>query len=268
MLGSSSIIDVIPILDEGAPTSTGGIDNAAKLCNILGMNLKLKPSRSLYHHRWGMNAADSKHVVASWYLTINDLNKKSAMFVFDPVEGESPLLIGLDTKQYSTTDNLSKPTTNSFKTPTDLHVKSFYTYIAHNDGQHIKLRIEIASHQNSSVKTLLSGIVKQTDLSLAKKLHRFMHTPPEERIKFLRDSGKSSPSMENACRKVSAACNICASSRRPHNKKKISLIHVNDSFNSEDQADTTVAYIRKEKYEILNMIDMGAGYDERIILTN
>lgn len=50
MLGSCSTVDVNPILDEGAPTSTGGIENAAKLCNMLAMNLNLKPPRSLYHH--------------------------------------------------------------------------------------------------------------------------------------------------------------------------------------------------------------------------
>lgn len=138
-----------------------------------------------------MNAADSKPVVASWNLTINDLNKKSTVFVFDLVEGDSPLIIGLDIRRYCNTDNLSKPSTISFKMPTDLHVKSFYTYIAPDNGQNMRLRIEIAPRKNSSIKILLSGIVKPTDLNLAKRLHRFMHTTPEETIKFLQDAGKS-----------------------------------------------------------------------------
>lgn len=75
MLGKSSLVKVNPIHDEGAPTSAGEIENASKLCNTLGLNLKLKPPRSLYHHGWWMNAADSKPVVASWNLTINDLNR-------------------------------------------------------------------------------------------------------------------------------------------------------------------------------------------------
>lgn len=156
----------------------------------------------------------------------------------------------------------------SFKRPADINVKAFYTYIANDDGQTLRLRIEIASHQGSSIKTLLSGIVKRTDLNLAKKIHRFLHTSPEKTIGLLKDAGMSSAAVKETCRKAHAACSICVSSGRPKDKIKLSLTHGNEAFNVEIQTHFATAYIRNDKYGILNIIDMGTGYCERTIATS
>ena len=64
--------DINPILDEGAPTSTGGIINATQLCNYLGIPLTLRTPRDEYHHGWGQNCSDARPIVHTWDLTIND----------------------------------------------------------------------------------------------------------------------------------------------------------------------------------------------------
>ena len=40
---------------------------------------------------------------------------------------------------------------------------------------------------------------------------------------------------------------------------------MNESFNEEVQADFTVIYIHGEKYNVLNTVDLGTNYGERII---
>lgn len=48
--------------------------------------------------------------------------------------------------------------------------------------------------------------------------------------------------------------------------QRIFLIEVNDSCNHEIQTDITVAYIKKEKFEILNIIDVETGYGTKSVL--
>lgn len=115
-------------------------------------------------------------------------------------------------------------------------------------------------HTLSLHSTLLSGIIKRTDLNLARRIHCFSHTTPEETIKFLNDAGHDSPGIEKAVKKVHKFCNICSSSGRPATEKKVSFMHVNKAFNQEIKADFVTAFIGAERYEVLNIIDMGTGY--------
>lgn len=82
--------DLNPILDEGAPTSTGGIRNAARLCVALGIALNLDEPRDVYLHGWGDRCADAKIIKYSWTITIQDVNDLPTSFIFDLVDGDSP----------------------------------------------------------------------------------------------------------------------------------------------------------------------------------
>lgn len=75
----------------------------------------------------------------------------------------------------------------------------------------------------------------------------------------------SSKENEEACEKVFQSCEICVSSGRPCNSKKISLSHINEDFNEELQADFMVVYIKEKKYFVLNIVDVGRRYGERMI---
>lgn len=71
--------------------------------------------------------------------------------------------------------------------------------------------------------------------------------------------------MKEASDKVYQACDICASSDRTHHSKKISLSHINEEFTEEIQADKTVVHINGNKHFVVNVVDIGTRYSERMI---
>ena len=104
MRGSGKLLpDPNPILDEGAPTSTGGIENATILCDILGIPLSLEPPWERYYHGWGQDCLNAKMTVCSWTMTVQDTRSKPTSFTFDLVEGNAPLILGMDIRQYTNT---------------------------------------------------------------------------------------------------------------------------------------------------------------------
>lgn len=68
-----------------------------------------------------------------------------------------------------------------------------------------------------------------------------------------------------ACYNVYSACAICAATGRPAPKKKVSMTHVSEAFNEELQADFVYVQIHGEKHEVLNMVDMGTRYGDRLL---
>lgn len=66
------------------------------LSSIFGLKFALKAPRAAYRHGWGTAGLQSKPVNAMWSPTIFDVNKNTTTFPFDLVEGDMPLLTGLD----------------------------------------------------------------------------------------------------------------------------------------------------------------------------
>lgn len=60
-------------------------------------------------------------------------------------------------------------------------------------------------------------------------------------------------------------CDICASTCRLRDMRKVSLSYFNRSFNSQISADYVSAHIRGERFKIIYIVDMGAKYGEREI---
>lgn len=58
---------------------------------------------------------------------VEDTCGKPTMLTFDLVEGESPLIVGLDIKRYADTLNRHEPPLIIFKRPTDTSERSFST---------------------------------------------------------------------------------------------------------------------------------------------
>lgn len=118
---------VNPIIDTGAPTSTGGTEEAAKLCQILGIQLNLSPPRAIYQHGWGTECAQAQHIRHTWYLTLFDINGLPTTIAFDLVNGSSPLIIGLDVKRFGNTINIGREKVLQFKRPQDNRIRTFVT---------------------------------------------------------------------------------------------------------------------------------------------
>lgn len=88
--------DPNPIYEPGEPRSISGINNIAKLCDLLEIKMHILPPREIYLHGWGMEAYGARKVFASWELTVFDLHDQPCTFTFDVIEGDSSPFIGLD----------------------------------------------------------------------------------------------------------------------------------------------------------------------------
>lgn len=95
-----------------------------------------------------------------------------------------------------------------FRKPTDVFVKEFHTFHAPDSLGNPRPRINIALHPESILTTLLSGIIKQTDLNLAKTINCFFYIAPEETIKFLSLAGHDSSGIDKAVKKVHESCTV------------------------------------------------------------
>lgn len=111
----------------------------------------------------------------------------------------------------------------------------------------------------------MSNVDGKREVATVRKMHRLTHATSDEMKMIFVDASRSSPKIRQACEKVFQACYICASSGRPRQSKKISISHVNEAFNEEFKADFMVVYIKEKKYFVLNMMDTGTRYGERMI---
>lgn len=257
--------DPNPIIDEGAPTSTGGMMNAACLCDMLAIPFEVQNPRDIYMHGWGTECANAKQIRCTWELTVMDAHNWPVTFTFDLVDGRSPLIIGLDLKQYADTYNRDMPRIILFRRPGDVREYKMYTYIATDLNDNPRLRLEIAPHAKSSIHTLMATADKRRELTMAKRIHRFGHASSKDMAKMMKHTGYDMKRITEACDKVFSSCAICASSGRPADRRKISTTHLNAAFNDEIQADFMYVHMRGKKWEIMNIIETGTRYGERAI---
>lgn len=249
-------------MTKGAPTSTGGINNATILCDILGTPLVLDPPREQYLHGWGDKCLDAKPIVCSWTLTVHDTTGKPTALTFDLVHGSSPLIVGMDVRKYCDTFNRGEQKYVRMQRPFDKRESTLYTYIVPDDS---RLRLDIAPHPLSKVSTLLGNIqtsVKRTPLVFSKWIHRYTHATEAETLSLCKDAEILTPALESAIKEVCGACEVCAKNGRPKSSRKVSLTHVNQEFNQEIQVDFLFVYISGKKYCILIITDTGTGYTE------
>lgn len=66
-------------------------------------------------------------------MLIEYVNRKPNKVTFDLMQGESPLIMGHDVKQYSNTVNLAESPTTTFWRPMDTCERTFFTYIIKDD---------------------------------------------------------------------------------------------------------------------------------------
>lgn len=82
--------DPNPIIDEGAPISTGGITNAARLCDLMGINYCVKPRTKIYYQGCGHDCAQPMPVTCRWTLQALDKNSESVEIDFDLTDRNPP----------------------------------------------------------------------------------------------------------------------------------------------------------------------------------
>lgn len=255
--------DPNPIIDEGNPTSTAGYSSIVKLCDVLNREVELDEPKALYQRGWGPAASDAASVIAAWRLHMQDVNRKPVVIVFDVTNDNSPIVIGMDIKRFTTTNNLSKPTFMYMRRPGDRGSRCLQTYLSGDGPLTTRLRLLVAP---TGLSLALMGGARKPEpirpMTLAKRIHSMTHAHPLQAIRICRDAGWLSPELVRAIKEVSRACPSCAISGPPGPSKKISINHVNEHFNEEVQADYTYLNIDGKTYTALHVADVGTGYSE------
>ena len=123
------MVDPNPVLDEANPTASVGLASAARLCEILGLNIELEQPAFFYERGWGNKALGAKPIVCSWTLTLADRNGRPTSITFDLFDDDSPLALGLDDKHSSITDLINNPHTLTLSRPQDKQPRVLPIYV-------------------------------------------------------------------------------------------------------------------------------------------
>lgn len=221
-----------------------------------------KPKAS-YRRGWGPNGSDASEVIAAWTLYLQDMNNNPVSIPFDVTNDDSPIVVGMDVKQCTTTNNLCTPPTMTIRRPTDRSPRLLETYMTNDDPLRARLRLLVAP---ARLSTAMLGDARKPHgmraITLAKRIHNMTHIPRDEAIRICKDAGWNNPELEEAIRLVSDNCPSCALTGPPTPTKKISLKHVNENFNNEIQIDFTYFDIRGQTCPALHVADTGTGYSE------
>lgn len=219
--------------------------------------------RASYRQGWGPNGADSSAIVAAWTLYIQDMNNRSVSLTFDVTKDGSPIIIGMDIKKHTTTNNLTHPPTMMIRRPTDRSPRILETYVTSVDPLQTRLRLMVIPTRLSAA---MLGEARKPEgmraMTIAKRIHSMTHLQSSEAIRICEEAGWITPELENAIKMVSDNCPSCVMTGLPAPTKKISLSHINEDFNNEIQADYTYLNIRGQVYPALHVADTGTGFSE------
>lgn len=127
--------------------------------------------------------------------------------------------------------------------------------------------LENRNKPNTALTRLIIN-ASRAPMVFSRKIQRFPHAHPDEAERIYRDAGILTKPLEEAIKKVDAACDVCARNERPKPMKMLSLTHANKSLNEELRMDFMFHVIRGEKQILLVKTDTGAGYTQSKNLLN
>lgn len=119
-----------PILNSGAPTSTGGVYYTLLLAELDGIHLARSRHKALYGRGWGIDCGSDREIRYTWHLTFVDMKYPPTTLPIDPINKTSPLIIGLDLKKHPITANIERIHWINFVKPEILKMRSFPPYLA------------------------------------------------------------------------------------------------------------------------------------------
>lgn len=264
-------VDPNPIYDSGSPCCTAGTNSAARLCDLLEIDLTMHAPREEMVHGWGEQGLGAESFVGCWELTIFDQEQRPCTILFDLLPGNSSIIIGLDIGKYAIQNNIADSPFICFCRPHHSSPRTFSTYIAAdpNKPRCNRIRVEIIPRLSNYITSLASSTlhnrIKRAPKLFAKRVHRLTHAPSEQIKGVCDDAGVLTQALETAIDNVGAACGICAQSGKPAPTNKISLTHVNERFNMEILMDFAFEEVRGSKRTILIITDAGTAFSEGTI---
>lgn len=94
--------------------------------------MKVTGPLSTFLQGWGTDFSNAIPIEGYWQLTIMDQDNHPITVEFDFVDGQSPLIIGLDSAQYADTFNRTRPRTFSINLPQE---NLFYNHNTHTSKE-------------------------------------------------------------------------------------------------------------------------------------
>lgn len=86
--------DLNTVYDLGPSRSMEGINDTAKLCDMLEIDLRIQTAWEDYMNEWGEACQNPKPIVSLWEISILDVNNKPCALCFDIINGDSVLVAG------------------------------------------------------------------------------------------------------------------------------------------------------------------------------
>ena len=144
-----------------------------------------------------------------WTLPVLDLNGLATSFTLGIVQGNSPLLVGLEVRKYSNTFNLQQDKCIIIQIPTNEKTRRFSSYVERDPmaPANGRRRIVLIPSPNTSVRPLMSSLTqrrKSSALVFAKQVHRLTHAPPEDVTTLRSDAKYTSPKADTSHRQCSS----------------------------------------------------------------
>lgn len=233
-----------------------------RLAVALGIEFNVDAPRRVYSRGWGFDCLNSHPIMCSWTITIQDLNDRPTEITFDLFKDSSPLVIGLDLKRYTSTDNFRHELI--IKRPKDKQARILRTYITGDSSVDYRVRAELVKMPRSYALT--QSHIGDRPATIVKRLHRLTHAPEKEMMGILRGAGILSEQMKKVVTEVAQSCEICAKSGPPSVSRKLSVSHINQAFNEEVQMDFMYCMIRGTRHVVIHFVDSGTAFSEAVIV--
>lgn len=125
--------------------------------------------------------------------------------------------------------------------------------------------MEVVPNVYTSTDILMSTAHTRLELNIAKRLHRSGHATVDGMKTIMSRTGLEKSKIGQVCEKVYDASPICAGTGRPAMRRKISTLHINEAFNEELQVGFLYVVIHGGKHEVLNWVNVGTRYGERLL---
>lgn len=179
---------------------------------------------------------------------------------------DSPIIIVMDIKRHSITNNISSPPFMRIHCPTDIVPRKLRSYIAGNVSLDSRLRVLILPGITQTAVICMIGTAlkpsKWRPLTLASRIHRMTHAPHQQEIRICQNSGCLNKDLAEAITMGAKECLACQTSGLPRPATKTSISHVYQTLNKDVQMDITYCNIKCNQVPVLYMVDSGTSYSE------
>ena len=218
------------MIDDGCPSSVGGLNSIVALADMLNVKLELESLSTPFFHFFGTEKNSSKGAwtVGIWQMPLRFLSGFTLQVPIACVPGDDPILLGADFLDNCLINN---PANKLVLVRKDGKTQECTTY-KHSDG-HRYLEVAPRTQEQQHYSDLQgSWRTLQQKMHLVQMLQDRTHAPPASLRVLMQRNGlwckELTQHVEDVCRK----CNICLQTGRPLPSRKVSLTHIEGDFNS------------------------------------